>query len=86
MTPDQLIKTELARAKTKWPGWPDDIVHCASIMVEEAGESLKAALQYYYESGDIQEFIDETVQTGAMAHRILENILEGQVFSRHDKS
>jgi hypothetical protein len=74
MTPEQLIKTELARAKAKWPGWPDDIVHCVAIMVEEAGESMQAALQYYYENGSLDDLKKEVVQTGAMCYRILENL------------
>jgi hypothetical protein len=74
MTPDQLIKTELARAKAKWPGWPTDTIHCVAIMIEEAGESMQAALNYVYENGSLDDLKKEVAQTGAMCYRILENL------------
>lgn len=61
----------LRKAETKFPGWPDDVVHGAAIMAEEAGESVKAALDLYYGRGDIANLKKEVAQTGAMAIRFL---------------
>ena len=68
---------ELERAKAKHPVWPTDIVHQVAIMVEEAGEALRAVLNSAYEGGNIEEVRREVIQTGAMAIRVLMN-LEGK--------
>ena len=69
-----LIAAELMRAKDKFPGFPEDPIHAASILGEEAGEVIKAALQYTYQDGVKGDMIKEAVQTGAMAIRFLMNI------------
>ena len=67
-----LIFTELAKAEKKFPGWPDDPVHGAGILVEEAGELMKATLDYYYARHEgIDQMEKEAAQTGAMAIRFL---------------
>lgn len=67
------ILEELERAERKFPTWPDDVVHGVAIVAEEAGEAVKAALQYYYGSvfhaDDLRE---ELIQTAAMALSMLE--------------
>jgi hypothetical protein len=62
-----LIVEELRKAEAKFPGWPDDVVHGAAIMAEEAGEAVKAAIDLHYGRGDIDEVVKEAAQTGAMA-------------------
>ncbi len=69
---------ELERARVKHPQWPTDIVHQVAIMVEEAGESLRAALNHAYEGGSFEEVRREVIQSGAMAIRVLINLEKGQ--------
>lgn len=71
------ILTELDRAETLHPSWPTDIVHQTAIMTEEAGETLRAALNAHYHGGKVEEVRMEAVQTGAMVLRLLLN-LEGK--------
>ncbi len=74
MTHDEvldLISYELKRAEKKHPGWPDDPVHGVAIIVEEAGEAMKAALDMYYRNGIVCDLRTELAQTGAMAIRAL---------------
>lgn len=71
------IIEELKKAEEKFPGFPHDIVHCACIVAEEAGEMVKAALDYYYGRSDNQEKLrKEIAQTGAMAIRFLLRMLD----------
>ena len=70
----ELLQAELERAKKIHPEFPDDIIHMVAVMNEEAGESIRAAYNYIYEGGTIEELKEEIIQTGAMCLRILENI------------
>jgi hypothetical protein len=71
-----LIFDELRKAEAKFPSWPTDIVHGAGILVEEAGETMKAALDLYYgRSNDKSELIKEAAQTGAMTIRLLFSLI-----------
>ena len=70
---DAMLK-ELERAKSKHPTWPTDIVHQVAIMVEEAGEAMRATLNYVYEGGSIEAVRKELEHTGAMAIRVLINL------------
>jgi hypothetical protein len=67
----EAIFIELRKAEAKFPGWPNDVVHGAGIMAEEAGEAMKAALDLYYGRGSRQQLWKEAAQTGAMAIRLL---------------
>lgn len=61
----------------KFPAWPFDPIHAAGIVGEEAGEIMKAVLQWVYEpgKGTKQEDVeDELIQTAAMAIRMLKNM------------
>ena len=69
-----LIAEELGRAETIFPGFPEDPVHAATVLGEEAGEVLKAALKWTYQSGSRYDMEKEAVQAGAMAVRFLLNI------------
>jgi hypothetical protein len=73
---------ELERAETKFPAWPDDLIHAAAIVGEESGELIRAALQYQYEQGEWQEVQKEAVQVGAMAIRLLKNLPEQEPTGR----
>jgi NTP pyrophosphatase (non-canonical NTP hydrolase) len=70
----QLIDEELKSAKSKFPSWPDDPIHAAAILSEEAGEVTKAANEFYFENGSSLEMVKEAVQVGAMAIRFLEGM------------
>jgi hypothetical protein len=71
------MRVELARAEHKHPIWPADPIHQVAIMVEEAGEAMRAALRLVYkEGGTVEELRAEIIQTGAMCLRCLKN-LEG---------
>jgi NTP pyrophosphatase (non-canonical NTP hydrolase) len=74
----QDILNELKKAKKKFPNWPDHMVSRAAIVAEEAGELVRAALQFKYERSDresqILELRKEAIQTAAMAIRFLENL------------
>lgn len=68
------ITAEYIRAKEKHPYWPKDIIHQVSIMNEEAGEAIRAALNHVYEGQPIEEIEKELIQAGAMVLRCLENL------------
>lgn len=65
------IFVELRRAEEKHPGYPQDNIHRAAILGEEAGEVLRAAVQLRYECGDRATLRKEIVHTAAMAYRFL---------------
>lgn len=65
------IFDELEKAEKKHPCWPEDIIHAIAIMVEEAGESMQAALDCVYDDGSIEHLKLELAQTGAMCIRAL---------------
>jgi NTP pyrophosphatase (non-canonical NTP hydrolase) len=65
------IMIELTKAECKHPEWPDDIVHNAGIVIEEAGEAMRAALNTYYENENIEELKKELAQTGSTVIRFL---------------
>ena len=69
----EIIK-ELLRAEDKFDWWPTDMIHAAAIMNEEAGEAIKAAIDFEYGWDNIEKLKKETIQTGAMALRILVNL------------
>lgn len=62
-----MLLTELDKAERKFPTWPDDLVHRAAIVSEEAGELVRASLQNQYEGDRLQELKKEATQTGAMS-------------------
>ncbi|QZE57922.1 hypothetical protein MPK70_gp046 [Erwinia phage pEa_SNUABM_33] len=71
-----LILNELRDAETDHPTWPEECIHAASIVVEEAGELLRDCATFE-ENGDarlIENMRIEAMQTGAMALRFLKNL------------
>lgn len=42
------VLAELHRARGLHPTWPDDRIHAAAIVAEEAGELVRAALDEHY--------------------------------------
>ena len=72
------INRELYKATDQHPYWPKDLIHQVSIMTEESGESIRAALNYVYEGGDFDEIRKELIQTGAMVLRCLINLDESK--------
>lgn len=70
----ELILNELKRAEAKFPDWPDDIIHAAAIVAEEAGELTRASLNVVYSGENPNELQLEAIQVGAMAIRFLKNL------------
>jgi len=67
----QLIIVELDRATRQHPEWPDDIIHAAAIIMEEAGELMKACLDLVYFGGSERSVRNEVVSVAAMAERFM---------------
>ena len=58
-----------------WPWKSYDFVHQCSVMIEEAGEAVRAANTLRESSkGDLLSLYNELAQTGAMCLRIMEQI------------
>jgi NTP pyrophosphatase (non-canonical NTP hydrolase) len=70
------VAKELARARDKFPQWPDDPLHAFAILNEEVGELGQAILQQVYEpwKGDRWSVEEEAVQVAAMAERFLDSL------------
>lgn len=68
------ILIRLQEAEAKHPAFPVDMIHQVSVMNEEAGEAIRAALQHEYELGTREAVILELEQTAAMCIRVLENL------------
>ena len=66
-----IISSEYIEAKNKHPNWPTDEIHQTAIVQEEAGEMIRAALNYKYEGARYSEIHKEAVQTAAMGLRFL---------------
>lgn len=79
------VVEELRKAEHKFPGWPNDILHGVCIVAEESGEAVRAALHVVYESGSVEEYKKELIQTAAMAIRAILN-LEKEPISAKDIS
>lgn len=66
-----LLAFEYKGSLEKHPKFPDDIIHAVSIISEESGEAIRAALQYQLEKGRFYDIHKEVIQTGAVALRFL---------------
>jgi D-serine deaminase-like pyridoxal phosphate-dependent protein len=69
------VMEELSKARSKFPSWPDDPIHAAAVVQEEAGELVQAALQAVYEPhrSSLTDARKEAIQTAAMAIRFIES-------------
>lgn len=69
------VLKELARAKAKFPRWPDHIVARGAIVAEEAGELLRECLHNKYEGeNNIEAMRKEAIQVIVTGIRFLENL------------
>ena len=71
-----LVMTELNKAEEKHPVWPTDLVRAAGVVMEEAGEMIKAVLDHEEKNTSRYAIITEAVQTAASAIRFLKNFEE----------
>jgi hypothetical protein len=68
-----LIAAEVERARAKHPMWPIyDHLYAAAIVMEEAGELMRAAVQLKGEGGSFADCDKEAIQTAATCVRFLE--------------
>ena len=70
------IVDELKRAESIHIGWPEDKIHMAGILCEEAGEAMQAAIDDTYGGEHAGEMQKELIQAGAMALRSLMHLEE----------
>lgn len=68
------ILKEVERAETIHPYWPKDMIHSSAIVCEESGELIRAAVQFNYENGNLEEIKKEAIQTAATCIRLLKNL------------
>lgn len=71
-TTQLMVSEEMARASKKFPAWPDDPIHAAAIVCEEAGELIRACLRMRYEGGPVADVLTEALHTAATAARFLD--------------
>lgn len=76
MTDEQIfnqVRAELAKARTRYPWWPVDMVHAAAIAAEESGEVVKAVNNRFWAHGDDSwaDVQKEAIQAIAMWVRFL---------------
>jgi len=72
-----LILDELIKAEDKHPDWSAyDVIHRASFLAEECGEAVRAANNYKWENGLIEDLKKELAHAGATAIRNLMNLEE----------
>lgn len=76
------VREELERSRIKFPTFPKDAIHAVSIMNEEAGESIQAAIDFTYSEGSRDRVKEELIQTAAMCFRCLETIDELEINRR----
>ena len=64
---------EMKRAMRKFPQWPTDPIHAATVIAEESGELQKSVLEAVYEphKGSKSNIRTEAIQTAAMCLRFL---------------
>ena len=74
-----LIDREVQRAREIHPAWPADVIHATAIVAEEAGESVRAALNHVYHGDEVAHIVTELTQTAATCVRALQSLQEYSV-------
>ena len=69
-----LVMAEIERAEKLHLVWPRDLVKASALIVEEAGEEIRAANDYAEKRGSKRRIVIEAVHTAATAIRFLKNI------------
>jgi len=75
------IAQELRSAEAKFPGWPAHLSDGVMIVLEEAGEVAKAAVDARWGRAYMRDVRAELVQTAAMAIRMIGAIDSGHIES-----
>lgn len=78
----EALELEIRESKKKHPNWPDHVCGQAGIVCEEAGELMRAAVNYKYQKSkdacyrkqQQEELKKEALHTAVTAIRFLENI------------
>lgn len=70
-----LILTERGRQDRKWGEQNHDPFTYLTILMEEVGETAKAALEYKFGAGKIDDLYLEATHTAAVAMAVLECLL-----------
>ncbi len=68
------VMKALEDAEEEYPIWPQDMIHCGSIVSEEAGELLQACNDYVYGKPSVERLREEAAQVAAMGLRFLMNL------------
>lgn len=71
------VFAELRRAERLHPGWPEDVMHGAANVAEEALELIQAAADLQYHGGSVEQVRKEAVHTTAVGLRFLINMARG---------
>lgn len=66
------IKKERERA-ISLHSWPVKMSHQIAVIIEEAGETVRAALNHVYANDPIEDVYKEVTEVAATAYRLLEN-------------
>ena len=74
------VALEMKRARKKFPLWPTDPIHAATVIAEEVGELQKAVLEAVYEphKGSRANIRAEAIQSAAMCLRFIASLDEGE--------
>jgi len=65
------VEEEVNRAQELFEFWPVDLVHGVSVMAEESGEAVQAALRAVFNSRPEYELRLELIHTAAMCIRLM---------------
>lgn len=69
----EIVFEAIREAEAKHPSWPEDPIHAAGILCEEAGELMQAAIDWTYKKNHdgIAPMEREAAQCAAMGIRFL---------------
>jgi len=75
------IMEEVQRASAKFPDWPVHVSDGVMIVLEEAGEAAKAAVDVRWGRASLIDLRAELIQTAAMCKRMILAIDRGHIES-----